>query len=121
MHALPSQIRFLAALALTAAALMPSAALAQATLYTWKDAQGKTSIKNSPPPWYDDSGWTRGPRVQVLRDKKVIDDTAWPAARRQDARNKATTEEIKRMQAASPAPAKAAPATAKKGEKDDDE
>ena len=114
MPASTLQFRFLAGLALAAAALMPFAAQGQTTLYTWKDAQGNTHIKNSPPPWYDDSGWTRGPRVQVLRDKKVIDDTSWPAARRQDARNKATAEEIKRMQAASAA------ASAKKGEKDDE-
>ena len=91
---------------------MPSAAHAQ--LYTWKDAQGNITIKNSPPPWYDDSGWTRGPRVQVLRDKKVVDDTAWPAEKRQEARNRATAEEIKRLQAASASQA------ARKAEKDDE-
>ena len=110
------QVRFAAtfsALVLAAATLTPSAARAQ--LYTWKDAQGNITIRNTPPPWYDDSGWTRGPRVQVLREKKVIDDTAWPATKRQDARNKATAEEIKRMQSAPPASAGA------KGAKDDDE
>ena len=110
------QARFvgpLSGLVLAAATLMPCAAHAQ--LYTWKDAQGNITIKNSPPPWYDDSGWTRGPRIQVLREKKVVDDTAWPAERRQDARNKATAEEIKRMQTATPAPA------AGKEAKEDDE
>ena len=114
-------IRFFTALALAAASLAPAAAqtaqtaqTVQTTLYTWKDAQGQTFIKNSPPPWYDDSGWTRGPRVQVLRNNKIVDDTAWSAERRQDARNKATTEEIKRMQAVSSA------AAARKGEKNDE-
>lgn len=114
MPALTLQIRFLAGIALVIASLLPFAARAQ--LYTWKDAQGNIHIKNSPPPWYDDSGWTRGPRVQVLRDKKIVDDTAWPAAKRQEARNKATAEEIKRMQAE-----RAVAPTAKKGEKDNDE
>ncbi len=107
-------IKQLAALALTATTLLPQAAQAQAPLYTWKDAQGNITIKNSPPPWYDDSGWTRGPRVQVLRDKKVVDDTAWPAEKRQEARNRATAEEIKRLQAASASQA------ARKAEKDDE-
>ncbi len=107
------QVRFLAGIFVAAASLLPFAARAQ--LYTWKDARGNTYIKNSPPPWYDDSGWTRGPRVQVLRDKKIIDDTAWPAAKRQEARNKATAEEIKRMQAE-----RAVTPGAKSGEKDDE-
>lgn len=107
-------VRFLAGIALVTASLLSSAA--QAQLYKWRDAQGNTYIKNSPPPWYDDSGWTRGPRVQVLRDRKIVDDTAWPAAKRQEARNKASAEEIKRMQAE-----RAVAPTAKKGEKDDDE
>jgi len=105
-------IRFLAAgLVLAATSLAPPPA--QAQLYTWKDREGNIHIKNSPPPWYDDSGWTRGPRVQVLREKKVVDDTAWSAEKRMEARNKATAEEIKRMQAEKP--------EARKARKEDDE
>ena len=76
-------------------ALVPMHATAQATtqLYTWKDADGQVTIMNTPPPWYKEAERTRGPRVQVLRNGKVIDDTAWPLARRQEGRSQAAKAE----------------------------
>jgi hypothetical protein len=88
------------------AAMLMAPAASQAQLYTWKDAQGNITIKNSPPPWYDESGWIRGARVQVLRNGKVVDDTAWPAEKRQDIRSKSAIEEVKRIQSAVPGPRK---------------
>lgn len=116
MPALPPQNRF--RVAITGFALICSALLApaaQAQLYTWKDAQGNVIVKNSPPPWYDGTDWVRGARVQVLLNGKVIDDTAWPAERRQDLRRKSALDEIKRAQAASQAAE-----TTKKDDDDDD-
>jgi hypothetical protein len=74
----------------------------QAQLYTWRDAQGSVIIKNTPPPWYSESERPRGTRVQVLRNGKVIDDTAWPADKRQEGRNKAAGDEAKRAQSEGP-------------------
>ena len=87
---------------------------ALAQLYTWKDTQGNVIIKNTPPPWYSESERPRGTRVQVLRYGKVIDDTAWPADRRQEGRNKAASDEAKRVQPESPSRGP------NKEEKDDD-
>lgn len=111
--------------ALLHAALLLSASgslCAQTPLYTWRDPQGSRSItiKSFPPPWYDDSGWTRGPRVQVLRNKAVVDDTNWNAEKRQDARNKATAEEIKRLQAERAAAPAKKPAKPRKDEDDEE-
>jgi hypothetical protein len=100
-----------AALALLSAALVPPDA--QGQLYTWKDAQGNITIKNTPPPWYSESARPRGARVQVLRNGKVIDDTAWPAEKRQEGRNTDARQENKRAESVS------APNPAKK--EDDDE
>ena len=113
MNALLSQNRFRAvsaALALLASALLSLDTHAQ--LYTWKDAQGNITIKNSPPPWYSESERIRGARVQVLRNGKVIDDTAWPADKRQDGRNSAARQEEKRARTES--------ATLPENKKDDD-
>src|SRR4051812_43800210 len=71
---------------------------AQAQLYTWKDADGNAVIKNSPPPWYNSADRVRGTRVQVLRNGKVVDDTAWPEQRRQEGRNQDARDEAKRAQ-----------------------
>jgi hypothetical protein len=76
------------------AVLLPSTAGAQ--LYTWKDAEGNLVIKNAPPPWYKEASVPRASRVQVLRNGKVVDDTAWPADKRQDGRNKDAREEAVR-------------------------
>lgn len=100
-----------AALALFSSALVAPAA--QAQLYTWKDAQGNITIKNTPPPWYSESARPRGARVQVLRNGKVIDDTAWPADKRQEGRSTDARQENKRAESES------APLPAKK--EDDDE
>ena len=91
---------------------LPSAALAQ--LYTWRDAEGNVIIKNSPPPWYKESERSRGARVQVLRNGKLVDDTAWPVEKRQAERTTAAREEEKRARPEKPAPA------AKKDDEDDD-
>lgn len=72
------------------ASLIPGLALAQ--LYSWKDADGNAIIKNYPPPWYKAAERTRGPRVQVLREGKVIDDTAWPPERRQEGLDQAARQ-----------------------------
>ena len=112
MHAL-SLLKKLSLLIL-ALALLASALLSldtHAQLYTWKDAQGNITIKNSPPPWYSESERIRGARVQVLRNGKVIDDTAWPADKRQDGRNSAARQEEKRARTES--------ATLPKNKKDD--
>jgi hypothetical protein len=71
---------------------------AQAQLYTWRDAQGNLIIKNAPPPWYSESERVRGARVQVLRNGFIVDDTAWPAERRQDSRNKDARDQAKRAE-----------------------
>ncbi len=114
MSALPALSRTIARFAaLFSVAMLMSPAVSQAQLYTWKDAQGNITIKNSPPPWYDETGFIRGARVQVLRYGKVIDDTAWPAEKRQELRNKSAIEEVKRMQSAVPGP--------RKQDKDDNE
>ncbi|MBS0336622.1 MAG: DUF4124 domain-containing protein [Proteobacteria bacterium] len=84
----PSSAPALLALAF---ALFP--AIAHAQLYSWKDAQGNVTIKNSPPPWYSESERPRGPRVQVLRNGKVVDDTAWPLDKRQEGRSQAARQE----------------------------
>jgi Domain of unknown function (DUF4124) len=89
---------------------LPLGALAQ--LYTWRDAQGNVIIKNTPPPWYNESERSRGARVQVLRNGKVIDDTAWPADKRQEGRNTDARQEEKRVR-----PENAAPP----GKKEDDD
>lgn len=70
---------------------------AQAQLYTWKDATGNSIIKNAPPPWYKENERSRGPRVQVLRDAKVIDDTSWPQERREEGRSQAARLEAARL------------------------
>ena len=82
-------------LALLACALLPLNAHAQ--LYTWKDTQGNVIIKNSPPPWYSENERSRGARVQVLRNGKLIDDTAWPADRRQEGRNTSARQEARQV------------------------
>jgi hypothetical protein len=81
---------------------LPLGALAQ--LYTWRDAQGNVIIKNTPPPWYNESERSRGARVQVLRNGKVIDDTAWPADKRQEGRNTDARQEEKRARSENAAP-----------------
>lgn len=113
MPALPDPSWKNARIALFIGPMLLTPAVSHAQLYTWKDPQGNITIKNSPPPWYDESGFIRGARVQVLRYGKVVDDTAWPAEKRQEIRNKSAIEEVKRMQSAAPAP--------KKLDKDDDE
>jgi hypothetical protein len=79
------------ALLVLAFVLLP--APAQAQLYSWKDAEGNVTIKNSPPPWYSESERPRGPRVLVLRNGKVVDDTAWPLEKRQEGRSQAVRQE----------------------------
>lgn len=81
---------------------------AQAQLYTWKDEQGKTTIRNTPPPWYKESERPRGPRVQVLRNGKVVDDTAWPPAKRDESRAQGARQEEARVRAEATATAAAA-------------
>ena len=76
-----------------------AAQAAHAQLYTWKDTEGKVTIRNTPPPWYKESEKSRGPRVQVLRDNKVLDDTAWPLERRQEGRSQAAREAVAPPQA----------------------
>lgn len=87
-------------LLLVAATLLAPAA--QAQLYSWQDAEGNVTIKSSPPPWYKEGEHSRGPRVQVMRMGKVIDDTAWPLERRQEGRAQAARQEA----ATPPTPAK---------------
>ena len=89
---------------------------AQAQLYTWKDADGNAVIKNSPPPWFNSTDRVRGTRVQVLRNGKVVDDTAWPEQRRQEGRNQEARDDAKRAQ--SEAAVRAQPAS--KVDSDDD-
>ena len=72
---------------------------AHAQLYTWKDPQGTVVIKNSPPPWYRENEKGRGPRVQVLRDGKIIDDTGLPLEKRLEGRAQAARQEQIRAQA----------------------
>jgi hypothetical protein len=90
------------ALIALAFALAPASALAQ--LYSWKDAEGNVTIKNAPPPWYKEFERTRGPRVQVLRNGKVVDDTAWPLEKRQEGRTQEARQEAARAKSAAPAP-----------------
>lgn len=85
-----NQVAF-AGLLLVASTLL--APVAQAQLYSWKDAGGNAIIKNSPPPWYKEGELSRGPRVQVMRMGKIIDDTAWPLERRQEGRAQAARQE----------------------------
>lgn len=79
---------------LLASALLPQTV--QAQLYSWKDAQGNVTIRNTPPPWYRESERSNGPRVQVLRGGKIIDDTAWPLERRQQGRTQSARQEAAR-------------------------
>lgn len=95
----PSRATF-AGLLLAASALL--APVAQAQLYSWKNAEGNVTIKNSPPPWYKEGEPSRGPRVQVMRMGKIIDDTTWPLERRQEGRAQAARQEA----ATPPAPVK---------------
>ena len=90
---------------------LPSSTLAQ--LYTWRDDQGNVIIKNTPPPWYSESARSRGARVQVLRNGKVIDDTAWPEEKRQEGRNADARQEDKRLRS------ETAPVPGKKDDDDD--
>lgn len=83
--------------------LIPPAAHAQ--LYTWKDAEGNVTIKNAPPSWYRESERSRGPRVQVLRGGKVIDDTAWSLEKRQEGRAQSARQEVPRAQEKTRSPA----------------
>ena len=107
MPAMPPAFRKISRLAaFFSVAMLTAPAVSQAQLYTWKDAQGNITIKNSPPPWYDETGFIRGSRVQVLRYGKVVDDTDWPAEKRQETRSKTAIEEVKRMQSAVPGPRK---------------
>jgi hypothetical protein len=101
------------ALALLAFVLLPLHAAAQVLpqLYTWKDAEGNVTIKNAPPPWYREFERTRGPRVQVLRNGKVVDDTAWPPEKRQEGRTQEAKQEAVRAKSIA----------AGSGKKDDDD
>ena len=99
-----NQVAF-AGLLLVASTLL--APVAQAQLYSWKDAEGNVIIKNAPPPWYKEGEPSRGPRVQVMRMGKIIDDTAWPLERRQEGRAQAARQEAE--QPPTPAKAPAAP------------
>ena len=94
MHEIQIKKKLQAVFTSLALLALPLSALAQ--LYTWKDAQGNVIIKNTPPPWYSESERPRGARVQVLRNGKVIDDTAWPADKRQEGRNTDARQEEKR-------------------------
>lgn len=85
--------------------------VAQAQLYTWKDPQGNPIIKNSPPPWFSEPSGLRGARVQVIRNGKVIDDTAWPSEKRQDGQNTGARDEAKRAQSEAAAGVGKKPAT----------
>lgn len=87
----------LGSLLFLATLLSPQAAWAQ--LYTWQEVEGNFVIKNAPPPWYKPGERTRGPRVQVLRDGKVIDDTDWPLDKRQESRVNEARQESERLQA----------------------
>ncbi len=89
-----SRIPLLTGLAL---ALLPFTV--QAQLYYWKDPQGAVVIKNTPPPWYSESDRVRGPRIQVLRNGKVVDDTAWSPDKRQEGRTGAARQEEARAKA----------------------
>ena len=95
MHEIQIKKKLHAVVTTLALLALPLSALAQ--LYTWRDAQGNVIIKNAPPPWYSDSERPRGARVQVLRNGKVIDDTAWPADKRQEGRNTDARQEEKRV------------------------
>lgn len=97
------------ALVVLAFALLPTGAHAQ--LYSWKDTEGNVTIKNAPPAWYKEGERTRGPRVQVLRNGKVVDDTAWPLEKRQEGRAREAKREA--VQAKS--------AATNRGSKDDDD
>lgn len=57
------------------------AANAGAEVYQWRDAAGKTRISNVAPPWYTDSGRV-SPRVQVLVNGILVDDTGLPDEQR---------------------------------------
>ncbi len=81
---------------------LPLSQVAEAQLYSWKDAEGNVTIKNAPPSWYKEAERSRGPRVQVMRGGKIIDDTAWPLERRQEGRAKSARQEAERI----PVPAK---------------
>jgi hypothetical protein len=60
--------------AILAALLALSAAAAQADVYTWRDASGVKRMSNVAPPWFRDTGRT-SPRVQVLVNGILVDDT----------------------------------------------
>jgi len=111
MHEFPFNKKRHALVTVLVLLALPSSALAQ--LYSWRDAQGNVIIKNTPPPWYSESERSRGARVQVLRNGKVIDDTAWPADKRQEGRNTDARQEDKRLRSEN------APVRGKKEEDDD--
>ena len=111
MHEIQIKKKLHAVVTTLALLALPLSALAQ--LYTWRDAQGNVIIKNTPPPWYSESERPRGARVQVLRNGKVVDDTAWPADKRQEGHNTAARDEDKRLRSENAA------VPAKKDEDDD--
>lgn len=74
--------------------------LADARMYQWVDPQTGTSyLSGEPPPWY--RARQQGPRVLVIEDGKVVDDTEWAASveREKALREQALIEHQKQQQA----------------------
>ena len=87
-------------------ALMVWGASARADVFTWKDPQtGRTRMSNIPPPWLrDPQPGQRVPKVQVIRENKVIEPAAAFAAPQLPA-----TPSQQQMRAANPAAAATPP------------
>jgi hypothetical protein len=92
--------------AVLAAFLVLGAAAAQAEVYSWRDASGAKRISNVAPPWYTETGRT-GPRVQVLINGILVDDTGVPEEQRAKLREQRAKAEAwgTRKPAASTTPA----------------
>ena len=59
-------------------------------IYSWREPDtGAQRTSNIAPPWYRPDAEVAGPRVIVRLNRRVIDDTSWPLARRLEASRRA--------------------------------
>ena len=106
------------AIATLAVTLALTAAPAAADMYVWKDPQtGRTRMSNIPPPWLrDPQPGQRVPKVEVVRERKVIDVQAAFATPQEAAK---PSEKQMAMGRRAPPPVVIAPAAAPAKEDDD--
>jgi hypothetical protein len=58
-------------------------------IYSWREADtGAQRISNVAPDWYRPDAEVVGPRVVVTLNRKVVDDTSWPLAKRLEAKER---------------------------------